>query len=65
MFKNKKIIIILIILSFLTVNINVLSEKISQDSNIKNEIVTIKIGTNLNGYKAKYIDISYIHICQE
>jgi hypothetical protein len=60
MYKNKKIIIILIILSFLTININVLSEKISQDTELEEKIVTIKIGTDLNGYKAKYIDISYM-----
>ena len=61
--KNKnilnKIIIILIILSFLILNVSVLSQNNIQENKTEEQIVTIKIGENINGFNATYIDISY------
>ena len=61
--KNRKIlnkiIISLIIISFLILNISVLSENNIQENKLEEQIVMIKIGENINGFNATYIEITY------
>jgi len=59
---QKKILITFIVALFLTLNIQVLSENITNMSNleeIEENIVTIKIGKDDYGLNATYIDITF------
>ena len=57
-YKNK-IIISLIILLLILINIPVFSESINYNNEYEKQLITIKIGNNIKGLDAKYINISY------